>query len=547
MSYSNGLLSDNIANQTEGKQGPQGLPGVGFKLTSSGDFDIQNKKLTNVDTDENNDFCAVNMTTLKNTTHKKEKDIDLQDKYNIKNSKQQSFADLSINYDNLVSYNDVKDIFLSRKETFGMETAFDMGDNTIFNVKDPTAADQGVNKKYVDAETAKNRVEINRVEFDLNTDILVSQNQIKTKADKTYVDAENAKQLSLSGGTMTGQIDMGGKKIVNVGKPVTDSDAVTKKFVNDEVELAKKYTIDSHSMKDEFRYLMEDVDESSSESGIQVAGIVDYANSPHKLNKKAYDLLLVKNLQNEYVSRLGFNMYKLPQGEFTICVEFIPVGFLPISVNAVSSSVNVGSQKTTGHRSIIHIHKYRISPPEYLMIDLHCRGSPTSPPLGQAYLIIYGVSGYHSDVSPTVYDTPYILGSSSVIMQANLNMNNHAIINSPSIRNVFVINGFYNRSVDSKQVLFSGGNQVIVPVNCKIVKCKIKITETLSSYHAVTLKINDKIVTGGTNERSQTYNVDLKLWEDDTIKVQIIQTGSSLQSTINLFTTCVVSLLLETT
>ena len=31
-----------------GKDGKDGLPGVGFKLTSSGDFDLQNKRLTNV-------------------------------------------------------------------------------------------------------------------------------------------------------------------------------------------------------------------------------------------------------------------------------------------------------------------------------------------------------------------------------------------------------------------------------------------------------------------------------------------------------------------
>ena len=113
---------------------------------------------------------------------------------------------------------------------------------------------------------------------------------------------------------------------------------------------------------------MEDVNESSSESGIRVDGIVDYANSPHKLNKKAYNLKLTKNSNNRYISRLGFNMYKLPQGEFTICVELFLVNFLPISVSAVSSSVNVGSQKTTAHRTIIHIHKYKISPPEYLML-----------------------------------------------------------------------------------------------------------------------------------------------------------------------------------
>ena len=46
MSYSNGLLS---GTPNEGdRHGPQGLPGVGFKLTSSGDFDLENKRLTNV-------------------------------------------------------------------------------------------------------------------------------------------------------------------------------------------------------------------------------------------------------------------------------------------------------------------------------------------------------------------------------------------------------------------------------------------------------------------------------------------------------------------
>ena len=46
MSYSNGLLSGTTNEQTT--RGEQGLPGVGFKLASSGDFDLENKRLTNV-------------------------------------------------------------------------------------------------------------------------------------------------------------------------------------------------------------------------------------------------------------------------------------------------------------------------------------------------------------------------------------------------------------------------------------------------------------------------------------------------------------------
>ena len=53
MSYSNGLLSDQ-SYQTANKYVQRGLPGVGFKLTDMGDYDMQNKKLVNVDEGENN-------------------------------------------------------------------------------------------------------------------------------------------------------------------------------------------------------------------------------------------------------------------------------------------------------------------------------------------------------------------------------------------------------------------------------------------------------------------------------------------------------------
>ena len=46
MSYLNGMLSESTSQG--GKDGEDGLPGVGFKLTSSGDFDLQKKRLTNV-------------------------------------------------------------------------------------------------------------------------------------------------------------------------------------------------------------------------------------------------------------------------------------------------------------------------------------------------------------------------------------------------------------------------------------------------------------------------------------------------------------------
>ena len=42
MSYSNGLLSDQ--SHKSANKYVQGLPGVGFKLTDTGDYNMQNKK-----------------------------------------------------------------------------------------------------------------------------------------------------------------------------------------------------------------------------------------------------------------------------------------------------------------------------------------------------------------------------------------------------------------------------------------------------------------------------------------------------------------------
>ena len=67
MSYSNGLLSDQ-SYQTAKKYVQRGLPGVGFKFTDTGDYDMQNKKLTNAKSGmDSND--AVNKSQLDATTY----------------------------------------------------------------------------------------------------------------------------------------------------------------------------------------------------------------------------------------------------------------------------------------------------------------------------------------------------------------------------------------------------------------------------------------------------------------------------------------------
>ena len=63
-----------------------------MKLDPNNNYDIEQKRLGLLKVNENTN-------------------LDLQDNYNVVNSKQQSFTHLKENYDSLVSFNDVNDIF----------------------------------------------------------------------------------------------------------------------------------------------------------------------------------------------------------------------------------------------------------------------------------------------------------------------------------------------------------------------------------------------------------------------------------------------------
>ena len=119
-------------------------------------------------------------------------------------------------------------------------------------------------------------------------------------------------------------------------------------------------------------------------------------------------------------------MYKLPQNEYTICIEFIAVTMNNVSVDVESTSLNIDKQSTKRFsyytRSIINMHKWHISPPEYIMADLKCGETPTSPTQGQAYLITYGIKGNHSDVPADVYDSPFIFENNKMVIETDLDI-----------------------------------------------------------------------------------------------------------------------------
>ena len=318
MSYSNGLLSDQ-SYQTANKYVQRGLPGVGFKLTVTGDYDMQNKKLvnvdegennqdvvnkhqldvglqtkpnktdvllldgtthmvgdldlrgnkiilpgeiqmdqkliTNLDTDENQDLSAVNMITLKNKVEPKAdknyvdfkitKQNALINNAFVKKTGDQMNGDLILPHDSYpvggntnkaISYESQREIFLSRQESFPMQADINMNNNFIQNIATPTSSHQVTNKGYCDYNFLNRQsggVLMGPLSMNRN-DLTGIPNTPKfgySAVNKNYVDAkipsvDSTQFVKKAGDQMNGDLDMDSHFVKNVGINLSDDSTV---------------------------------------------------------------------------------------------------------------------------------------------------------------------------------------------------------------------------------------------------------------------------------------------------------------------------------
>ena len=411
----------------------------GNKLINPGEIQMDRKLITNLDTDENNDLSAVNMITLKKFhpnapehTHEVTKDIDLKELFNVVKSKQRNLNELKTHYDSLVSFEEVNENFLSRQEEFPMQTQLNMNHNSITNLKDPEFGGEAATKSYADK---KLDLSGGKMTGDLDMGGKRITNMTRPMRDddaatKKFVVDKTNKCLFLAGGTMKGPINMGGKKVTNLGDPTAGEDAATKDFVE------KSHVSQSGLQQNVFLYQMLDDLESSSESNITVTGIKDFANTPHTLFKKAYHFTIGKNAQNEYNARIGFNFNPVPTGAYTYAVEYFPPFMIDVSVDCRSTPLNVNKQIfkkfPTYVKNIVQIHKWQMATPDYLMIDLKSKGGAATPTRGDGRLIVYGIKGTHNDVSSSVLDTPYVVENGKMVMETDLDLNGKSLLNHKS-------------------------------------------------------------------------------------------------------------------
>ena len=535
MSFYNGVL--NYKNSTA-VRGVRGLPGIGFKLDANDDYDMQNKKLVNVKQGTNNNdvvtksqldseiakIPSVDTTQfVKKTGATMNGDLILQPQpYPIRG-----------NTNKAISYNAARNIFLSKKEGGSMLQSLDMNNHFITNIKDPVNSDHGVNKKYVDNQLVKKLDKDTTI--DMKNNSIINLNLPTNKRDATCVEFVNYRlsetqknYLKLDGSAnMSGNLNLNNNKIINLQTDSKNSkSAVNVELMENEItdlrnlvtqKIHESQIINSGQKKDAFRYLMENDDESSSELNIQVLGIVDFSNSPHQINKKAYQLKLLfqKSSPNQYQSRLGFNLYKLPVGYYTLVVEWFPPEMSELSVAVQGTTISISNYATKTFenytKTVINFHRWGSSPPQFIYLDLH--GTVTFPSLLTiGHLIVYGVKETISNVDPSVYDTAFVIENGKMVMETDLSLNGHNLRGS-----VHYINGILNTK-NGNTFLLNGCDKIIIPNHSHILTITVLYFKLKSKYKPISLKVkhSDHLTqsityTSTQSTKSQTININLVL------------------------------------
>ena len=325
-----------------------------------------------------------------------------------------------------------------------MDGDINMNNNFIQNIATPTSSHQATNKGYCDynfLSRQKGGVLMSSLSMNQNDLFEIPAPKYgNSAANKNYVDGEigkiasvNTTQLIKKDGSvpMAADFDMGTHKIINMGQPTTVTDAATKGYIDK--TLAESHLLSSHK-SNEFKYL-DDPNETSSEYNIRIDAFTDFNESPHK-NKKAFQITLTKDAgTNNYRSRMGFNLYPLPLGTYTIIFEYyFPENTnIQLSCQSTTAYVHKQIQKdfTDYSKLLVQINNNSKTTPDYLFFTIHGIAVVNNP---EGYIIIYGVKDWSDSVDPNIYDDGFYVQmfqykNGDMQIQTEIDMNTHKIKN----------------------------------------------------------------------------------------------------------------------
>ena len=346
-------------------RGIQGSPGVGFSLTRDGNYDMKNKKLRNVGEGvESSDAVTkhqletainskINTSPSSNIFVKKnspEVGADLNMKgFAIKNLKVAPTNDASATSRKYVdrkvaSKADRSDLnqYLKLDGSKQISGNLQMNGKRVVGLTNlPAYNGEATNKRYVDTKLndKANKNDLNDyMKLDgsdqMQGNLQMNNNRITNLPDNQLNDEPVTKKyltltnsifynafLDLQGNSkMRGNIQMNDNRISGLTNPPSSDDEATKKKYVDE-NISKSNIKPSHSPENVFQYLMDDVNEWSSEYNVKVESFSELAESPHSWDKRVLNITPIKSGRS-YRFRLGLQMFRMKTNEqYSLIVE----------------------------------------------------------------------------------------------------------------------------------------------------------------------------------------------------------------------------------
>ena len=487
--------SNNQPQQQSFLRGLRGSPGVGFSLTSDGNYDMKNKKLKNVgegiassdavtkhqlETEINSKINPSLNNYVRKDSPEVAADLDMKN-FSIKNMKINPISDtiaVSAKYlDGKLNTKADKSIlsqYIKRDGSVQMVGGLKMNGNRITGLTQvPHYNGAAANKRYVDVKV-NSKADIRDLDDYLKLDgtkamtgnLNMNNKRIKHLPDPQLADEPVTRKflthtntlfynifLDLDGNAqMRSNLQMNGNNITGLSNPPGAYDQATNKEYVDS-QISKANIKPSHTAKNVFQYLMNDVYEWSSEYNIKVENFTNLAESPHSWDKRVLNITPIKDGRN-YQFRLGLQMFPMKTNEtYSLIVELYNrdyktwqrqetyvngIGIWLKSYNTTKLQYRYGSSGDLYYtKTLIKFKKTSPTSPISVYFTVHFddnRGDMNTYPKdfkNQVYIVAYGIVGETDHVDPEVYDSheAFEIDKPKMKMLVPLDMNGKQLMN----------------------------------------------------------------------------------------------------------------------
>ena len=368
-----GIFNEHSSNHYQFAKGVQGAPGIGFNLTADGNYNMVGKKLTNVGTPTSDTDSATKKYVDTNSGGGKtslltvDSNIDMKSQFSITKLKTPS------NNDDAATKKYVDDskvdgsVFLKLDGTRSMTGNLDMNNKRIFNIPNPTGTKQPIPLAYGDlaylhvdgSNMMTNHMNMNNKKIThLQTPTNNSDATTKKYVDDSITNQDFSSFFKKDGSiTMTSDLNIGGHKIINLEDPTSDSDATTKKYVDGNLHQTQ---VQPSHYKDEFAFLMsspsqwtDEIDNRTSFIPKKITYLPTLKGNFHEYNTRVLYTTILKNFQGGYKYKIGLNFYRLVGGaDYTLCLEILNTDYLLWHKTQISVDDNTSQGLKLGNVSV---------------------------------------------------------------------------------------------------------------------------------------------------------------------------------------------------